>query len=187
MEKVITLDKLIIFPNTQFKQSPYKFIISARGFELLFKDNRTVPVVDFYVAGTDIKSVYDHFWNPALRNVDKVPAIAHMLYQLNQVYGYKFGYIQPNEKDPAAEGIENDPQQLINMGDTMMGVADEILGWRGTMMMDPSTKEEKFMIRWTHVNSPDGPKPVTVITDMWVPKSSVRKIHSMKGGGNVAG
>lgn len=98
MEKVVTLDKLIIFPNLGFKEvTLHKFIISARGFVLVQQGLSSHPIVDYYIAGTDDEIVHRHFWNDTLSNEDKAPAILHMLKQLHDVYGFKFGYILPNK------------------------------------------------------------------------------------------
>jgi hypothetical protein len=100
MEKVVTIDKLIIVPNTMLdtKEFPYKYIISARGFTVT---PQVTLDYGYYLAGTNVKSVYEHFWNNALSMDDKVPAITHMLAVLWDTYGIKFGYLYPNK--PASD------------------------------------------------------------------------------------
>ena len=96
MDNKINLDRLIIFPNTIYPGIKADYIISARGIEA--RTNRRGQIItsySHYVAYTDTRQVYDHFWNDALTNEDKVPAITHMLYQLKQEYGFDFGYLQP--------------------------------------------------------------------------------------------
>lgn len=95
MERIITIDQMIIFPNRGLHvEIPSKFIISARGFELHFEKGRTIPQIDYYWTGTDTVQVYDRFWNILLSDEDRVPAITHMLYRLGQQYGMTFRYIQ---------------------------------------------------------------------------------------------
>lgn len=97
MERIITLDRLIIFPNTTYtKQSPHKYIISGRGFEL---DAKVNAHISYWMAGTDTDQVYEHFWNTLLRNDDKVPAITHMLYRLGQENDATFRYIMADKEN----------------------------------------------------------------------------------------
>ena len=98
MEKKITLDKLIIFPNTTNRQIKADYIISGRGVEAHTDRRGNIKTqTRYYMAATDIRQVYEHFWNNALSNEDKVPAITHMLYQLRQEYGCDFQYLQPSK------------------------------------------------------------------------------------------
>lgn len=100
MDKIVTIDKLIIVPNTHLPRIKAKYIISARGI-----DAREGSQPEFYMAITDTKQVYDHFWNDALSDDDKVPAITHMLYRLQLENGWKFRYIQPKKAtDGHADG-----------------------------------------------------------------------------------
>ena len=86
MEKINTLRTLIIVPNIHLPEIKADFIISARDID-----------GKYYVATTDTRKVYEHFWNLLISNEDKVPAISHMLYRLKEEYGEEFRYIQPNK------------------------------------------------------------------------------------------
>lgn len=103
MDKV-TLDKLIIFPNTMYANIKADYIISARGIVAMTIAGQIKSKYTYYMAATDTKQVYEHYWNDALSNEDKVPAISHMLYQLKEQYGSDFSFIQPNKKTASDEG-----------------------------------------------------------------------------------
>jgi hypothetical protein len=109
MSKTVTLDSLVIFRNTQYSNIKADYIISARGVEAITTVRGHIRTKEkYYIAATDVKQVYDHFWNDALSNEDKVPAITHMLYRLKEQYGYDFGYLQPkrNEKNVPLQDSE---------------------------------------------------------------------------------
>lgn len=86
MEKLIIIKSLIIVANTHLPKIKAAFIISAKDID-----------GKYYAASTDTRQVYEHFWNNALTPEQKVPAITHMLYQLERENGEKFGYIQQNK------------------------------------------------------------------------------------------
>jgi hypothetical protein len=88
MEKTIILKSLIIVRNTHLPKIKAAFIISAKDID-----------GKYYAASTDTRQVYEHFWNNALTNEQKVPAITHMLYQLEVENGGKFGYIQQTKPE----------------------------------------------------------------------------------------
>jgi len=83
MEKTIFIKSLIIVANTHLPEIKADYIISAKSID-----------GNYYAASTDIRQVYEHFWNNFLTPEQKVPAITHMLYQLEVENGEKFAYIQ---------------------------------------------------------------------------------------------
>jgi hypothetical protein len=100
MEKRITLDALIIFPNTMYPKVKAHYIISGRGVEAYTTARGDIRTREtYYMAVTDTRQVYEHYWNDALSNDDKVPAITHMLVRLSEQYGGVFSFIQPAKPD----------------------------------------------------------------------------------------
>jgi hypothetical protein len=93
-DKYVTVESMIIFPNTVYPKIKAKYIISAKTVEAVFSNGTTREEHSYYMAVTDTQSVYIDFWNDALTNEQKVPAITYMLYQLAQNNGVKFRYIQ---------------------------------------------------------------------------------------------
>lgn len=95
MEKKVTLESLIIFPNPGYAFKA-DYIISAHGIEALTTSGGFIRTKErYYIASTNTRQVFEHFYNDALTNEDKVPAITHMLYKLREEYGCDFCYIQP--------------------------------------------------------------------------------------------
>ena len=97
MEKVIFIKSLVIVANTYLPKVKAAFIISAKDID-----------GKYWAASTDTRQVYEHFWNSALTPEQKVPAIVHMLVQLEREHGEKFGYIQRNKRTDNREDESTD-------------------------------------------------------------------------------
>lgn len=96
-DEYLLVESMIIFPNTIWPKIKARYIISAKTVRAVFSRGKTRETHDYYIAVTDTQSVYNDFWDDALTNEQKVPAITHMLYQLAQYNGVKFRYIQINK------------------------------------------------------------------------------------------
>jgi hypothetical protein len=93
-DEYITVESMIIFPNTVYSKIKARYIISAKTVLAVFSKGQTRQQHSYYMAVTDTQSVYNDFWNDALTDEQKVPAVSHMLNQLAQNNGVKFRYIQ---------------------------------------------------------------------------------------------
>lgn len=97
-EKIATLARLLIFPNTTFPGCK-AYIISAIDIDL-----------ECYVADTNMKSIYETYSSKTIKAVDKVQCIQDLLNILHLAYGHKFRLIRPFEDDE----MEQYPEQVSN-------------------------------------------------------------------------
>lgn len=87
MQKILTLETMIIFPNTA-NPGLKAFIIAGKDID-----------GKFYAADTDYSAPYNEFWSDKLTADQKVPTIQLMLNILSLANGEKFRYIQPSETE----------------------------------------------------------------------------------------
>jgi hypothetical protein len=86
-EKIATLARMIIFPNT-FDPGCRAYIISAIDIDF-----------EYYFADTDTESLHKDYWNKELSREQKVGSIQAMLNHLELAYGHRFRIISPFEND----------------------------------------------------------------------------------------